>query len=62
LTNPQLSYSNKNLVFGLRRGLTSRHSGLLTVGSNVTLNAEFDLAVSPRRVTAENVSRQKVCR
>jgi hypothetical protein len=36
-TNPQLSYSNKNLVLGPRCGLISRLDGWLTVGHTVTL-------------------------
>jgi hypothetical protein len=34
--------SNKNLVLGLRWGLTPRLTGLLTVGRDVTLISEFE--------------------
>jgi hypothetical protein len=37
-TNPQLSYSNKNLVLGPRWGLTPRQTGRLIVGCNITLS------------------------
>jgi hypothetical protein len=36
-TNPQLSDTNKNLVFGRRWGLTPRHTDRLTVGRNIRL-------------------------
>jgi hypothetical protein len=36
-TKPQLSDSNKNLVFGLRMGLMQRLTGQLTVGHNGTV-------------------------